>query len=155
MERVHQFFQLSPNERLILAQAWGLFLLADLALRILSFSCLLDLSKKIFLKRMGGPSFPPFAKGGKGDVALTAGPSAVRLSWLVEVAGRYAPVRATCLKEALVLSWLLGRRGGQTELRIGVARQEGRLKAHAWLDYDGQVILGHQEIERYETLFRA
>jgi hypothetical protein len=74
---------------------------------------------------------------------------------LVEVAGRYTPVTATCLKKALVLSWLLARRGTHTEVRIGVARHEGRLKAHAWLDYDGQAIFGHQEFERYETLVPA
>ena len=155
MERVHKFFQLPFGERLILAQAWGLFLLVELALRILPFSCLLNLSKKIFLKRKGGPSFPPFAKGGRGDLALTAGPSVMRLAWLVEVAGRYTPVTATCLKKALVLFWLLGRRGTQTELRIGVARPQGQLKAHAWLDYQGEVILGHQEHERYEMLLPA
>ena len=71
------------------------------------------------------------------------------------VAGRYTPVTATCLKKALVLSWLLERKGTQTEVRIGVAREEGRLKAHAWLDYDGQVIFGHQEFERYETILQA
>lgn len=142
MERARKFFQLPLDERLILAQAWGLFLLVDLALRILPVTRLLSLSQRIALKR-------------KGDPALTLVPSVMRLSWLVEVAGRYAPVTATCLKRALVLSWLLGRRGTQTELRIGVARQEGRIRAHAWLDYDGQVILGHQELERYETLFRA
>jgi len=139
MERVHKFFLLPPNERLILAQAWGLFLLAELALRTLPFTRLLRLSKKIFLKRMG-------------DTALTLFPPVMRLSWLVEVAGRCAPVRATCLKNTLVLSWLLGRRGIPTELQIGVSRGEGRLKAHAWLDYDGQILLGHHEFERYEPL---
>lgn len=139
MERVHKLFQLPPAERLILAQVWGLFFLVDLALRILPFTRLLTLSEKVFLKRKGEPA-----------VALV--PSVPRLAWLVEVAGRYSLVRATCLKQALVLSWFLGRRGAQTALRIGVARHEGRLKAHAWLDHDGQVILGHHEGEHYEPL---
>lgn len=139
MERVHKFFQLPPGERLILAQAWGLFLIVDLALRILPFTRLLSLSQKIALK-------------GKDDPALALCLPVSRLSWLVEVAGRYTPLTATCLKKALVLSWLLGRRGAQTALRIGVARHEGRLKAHAWLDHDGQVILGHHEGEHYEPL---
>lgn len=139
MARVRKFFQLPPGERLILVQAWGLFILVDLALRILSFQYLLNLSKKIVLRR-------------KDDSALTLAPSIMRLSWLVEVAGRYNPVRATCLQKALVLSWFLGRRGIPTALRIGVARHEGRLKAHAWLDHDGQVILGHHEGEHYAPL---
>ena len=142
VRRVHKVFQLSPGERAVLVQAWGLFLLVELALRILPFTRLLTLSKKVFLNR-------------KGEAALGLVPSVSRLAWLVEVAGRYTPVTATCLKKALVLSWLLGRKGTQTEVRIGVAREEGRLKAHAWLDYDGQVIFGHQEFERYETLVPA
>ena len=142
VRRVHKVFQLSPGERAVLVQAWGLFLLVELALRILPFTRLLTLSKKVFLNR-------------KGEAALGLVASVPRLAWLVEVAGRYTPITATCLKKALVLSWLLGRRGAQTELRIGVARHDGRLKAHAWLDHDGQVIFGHQEFERYETLVPA
>ncbi|MBI4382315.1 MAG: lasso peptide biosynthesis B2 protein [candidate division NC10 bacterium] len=142
IRRVHKVLQLSPGERAVLVQAWGFFLLVELALRILPFTRLLSLSNKVFLNR-------------KGEAALGLVPSVPRLAWLVEVAGRYTPVTATCLKKALVLSWLLGRRGTQTGVRIGVAREKGRLKAHAWLDLDGQVIIGHQELERYETLLRA
>ena len=142
IRRVHRVFQLSPGERAVLVQAWGLFLLVELALRILPFTRLLSLSNKVFLNR-------------KSEAALGLVASLPRLAWLVEIAGRYTPVTATCLKKALVLSWLLERKGTQTEVRIGVAREEGRLKAHAWLDYDGQVIFGHQEFERYETILQA
>ena len=139
IRRVHKVFQLSPGERAVLVQAWGLFLLVELALRILPFTRLLILSRKVFLKQKEKP-------------ALAVVPSDSRLAWLVEIAGRYTPVTATCLKKALVLSWLLGRRGTQAGVQIGVASHDGGLKAHAWLDYDGQVILGHQEIEGYEPL---
>lgn len=70
MGKIHKFFRLPPDERRILAQAWGFFLLADLALRILPFTRLLTLSEKVFLKRKGEPA-----------VALV--PSAARLTWLV------------------------------------------------------------------------
>ena len=142
MRRVHKVFQLSPGERVVLVQAWGLFLLVELALRILPFTRLLSLSRTVFLKQ-------------KSEPASGLVPSVSRLAWLVEVAGRYTPVRATCLKKALVLSWLLARRGTRTEVQIGVTRHEGRLEAHAWLDYDGQVIFGHQEFKRYETILHA
>lgn len=51
MGRIHKFFRLPPDERRILAQAWGFFLLADLALRILPFTRLASLSDRVFLKR--------------------------------------------------------------------------------------------------------
>jgi hypothetical protein len=78
-----------------------------------------------------------------------------RLVRLVEVAGRYAPVEATCLKKALVLAWLLGRRGIATALRIGVARREEELMAHAWLEPERQTVLGLPRGDRYEPLSRG
>lgn len=78
-----------------------------------------------------------------------------RVAWLVEVAGRYSPVSATCLEKAIVLSWLLGRRGLATTLRIGVARREGALAAHAWLEHAGEVILGHPGDDEYASVFSA
>lgn len=139
IERLRKVLRLAPRERVILGQAWGLFLLVELALRILPFKYFLALSHRMRPQRLDAP---------------TCGlPSSVsRLVWLVEVAGRYAPVNATCLKKALVLSWLLGRRGIRTELRIGVARDNGRITSHAWLVYDGQTVLGHEESGRHEPV---
>ena len=142
IERLQRIFRLSPSEWVILAQAWGFVLLVDLALRILPFKRLPALFQRRSLKtRAHGAS---------------AQPSVVpRLVRLVEVAGRYAPVEATCLKKALVLSWLLGRRGIATALRIGVARREGELMAHAWLEPERQVVLGLPGGDGYEPLSRG
>jgi hypothetical protein len=46
-------------------------------------------------------------------------------------------VTATCLRQALLLHWLLRRRGLQPELRIGVRKQGEALDAHAWMELDG------------------
>jgi hypothetical protein len=73
----------------------------------------------------------------------------------VEVAGRYSPVTATCLKQALVLSWLLGRQGIAVTLHIGVARSAETLAAHAWLENNGQVIFGQTEQDGFTTLVSA
>ena len=54
-----------------------------------------------------------------------------------------APLRINCLPQALVGQRLLGRRGFDVQLKIGVLKHPGdRLAAHAWLEYEGQVILG-------------
>lgn len=140
IERLQRFYHLPPGERIILGQAWGFFLLAQLALRILPFPRLLTLSDRVLLRRAGEP-----------PLALV--PPIPRLEWLVEVAARYAPVKATCLKKALVLSWLLRMRGIATTLRIGVSRQEGELKAHAWLEREGQVIPRLPGSEGHQPLF--
>ncbi len=139
-ERLQRVFQLPPAERRILGQAWVLFLLADLALRILPFKTLLALLQK--LRKPEGS-------------AVVGSSSVPRLIWLVDVAGRFVPVKATCLEHALVLSWILGRRGIATTLRIGVCRQDRGIQAHAWLEREGEVILGVPEPAGYAPLYRA
>jgi hypothetical protein len=57
-----------------------------------------------------------------------------RLAWLVEIADRHLPGRPSCLRRALVLRRMLGRRGIAAHVRIGIARDDGRLLAHAWLE---------------------
>ena len=44
--------------------------------------------------------------------------------------------RSGCLRRALVLAWLLGRRGFRARVWIGVARDEETLLAHAWIETD-------------------
>ena len=143
LKRLRRVLELSPAERGILAQAWGLFVVVDLGLKILPFKHLLTLCQK----------WP--ASNGR-DVAPVPSPSLARVVWLVEVAGRYTPVNGTCLRKALVLSWILGRRGIATTLRIGVARRGGTsLTAHAWLERGGEALLGQAEVECHEPLARA
>lgn len=56
---------------------------------------------------------------------------------LVNLAARYAPVRANCLTRSLLLSWMLRRRGVACELRIGVRLVQGMFSAHAWVEVEG------------------
>lgn len=138
MARLHKFFRLPPRERLVLVQAWALLLLVGLALRVLPFRRLCALCDQAGRKRPEKSSEPV--------------PSVSRLAWLVEVAGRFTPVTAMCLKKALVLSWLLGRRGMASTLQIGVARHGGVITAHAWLERQGQVLFGLPECEGHRPL---
>lgn len=60
------------------------------------------------------------------------------------VAQTLALLRINCLPQALVGHRLLGRKGFDVQLKIGVVKNPGdRLVAHAWLEYQGQVILGN------------
>lgn len=67
--------------------------------------------------------------------------AAKRLAELAEIAGRHSLVTATCLRQALVVSTLLQRRGLDARLQIGVQHTGERFGAHAWVDLDG-VALG-------------
>lgn len=61
----------------------------------------------------------------------------------IERIGQFlAPLR-NCLLQALVGHRLLGRKGFNVQLKIGVLKHPGdQLAAHAWLEYQGRVILG-------------
>lgn len=142
MRRFRKVLQLSPCDWYFLGQAWLLFLFVEIGLHVLPFTSLLKMYRTDRLK-MRQPSSRAQAF------------SVPRLAWLVNMAGRYHLIRSTCLKQALVLSWLLERRGLITRLRIGVSRRAGALKAHAWLEQDGRIILGVHVREQYEPLFET
>lgn len=59
---------------------------------------------------------------------------------------------ATCLVQALAAEWLLARAGYRTTVRFGVARRGAGIEAHAWLEYDGRVLLGGEESPRFAML---
>ncbi len=127
--------RLSNQERWLLLQAWLLLLLADLALRLLPFSTVLRY-------------FNPACRSCPADLSIAV----ARIAWLVEKAGMHCPTETSCLKEALVLSRLLSGRGIPATLRIGVGQQAESFAAHAWLEQDGQVILGGRNVTAYTPL---
>ena len=78
--------------------------------------------------------------------------SAERIVWAVTAAASRVP-RATCLTQALAASVLLPRYGHDATLRVGVAKgEDGRLRAHAWLESGGTTILGEPEPGAFQVL---
>jgi len=73
-------------------------------------------------------------------VPSAAQASAKRLAQLVDIASRRGPYNATCLRQSLALWWLLRRRGLPADLRIGVAKEAEKVRAHAWVELAGRVI---------------
>lgn len=54
---------------------------------------------------------------------------------------RFVP-SATCLTQALATQVLLKGEGFDPKLQIGVARDAGIFKAHAWVECNGQIVVG-------------
>lgn len=74
----------------------------------------------------------------------------VKIAWSVTTAARYVP-RATCLTQAMAAHWLFAWFGHPTVLRIGVAKKnDNALRAHAWLESDGRVVVGGEWLEEHE-----
>jgi hypothetical protein len=76
-----------------------------------------------------------------------------RLEWAVRVASCAVP-HATCLAQALALQRLLARNGYVSVVQVGACNVDGRFVAHAWVEHEGQSLLGTSEdVARYERFF--
>ena len=60
----------------------------------------------------------------------------------------------SCLTQALVGQLLLTRHGYESIIHIGVFLENGKLRAHAWLEREGMTVIGgpESEIRRYTIL---
>lgn len=114
--------------RLALVRATGAVGAMWVALRVVPFARLVDWTR-LDAERLPRPS--------NHDLVVR------RIVWAVEaVAPRLLPARP-CLPQALAARALLARRGVATTFHIGVAATPAAgLQAHAWLERDGQVLVG-------------
>ena len=120
---------LGRDDRRLLARAFIGLAMADMSLRFVGFSRLIQGRRPVASRGVN-----------RGLMAVNRPEHYAR--WL-EIASRHHVVRARCLHRSLVLhQWLL-RDGLESQLRIGV-RKEGRmLHAHAWVELDGQAVHEH------------
>ncbi len=79
-----------------------------------------------------------------------------RIWQLVDMASRNHILTITCLRRSLVAQRLLSQQGIPVELRFGVKKDGGLIQAHAWLEYQGQVIGDPEQLSKaYEPLARV
>jgi hypothetical protein len=74
-----------------------------------------------------------------------------KLIWAVVLGARIMP-NSTCLVRALAASRLLAQYGYKSTLHIGVKRTDSVFEAHAWVEYDGRVIIGSSEAPHFVRL---
>ena len=137
--RLAKLRALSAEEWRLLLSATLLLALAELGLRLFGFQrCRRWIGQRV---REGTAAEPDLAW------ATTA-------ARMVAIAARYGPYRASCLRQALVLWFLLGRRGIPARLRIGATTGKDGFNAHAWIELGERVLIGGDERvrERYATL---
>jgi hypothetical protein len=131
--KLRSALSLPPRDWWLLIQAWVLLLAVDLGLRWLPFHRL-QAWVDHFLDGISKPA-----------ELVQARQVIQRTRRMVEIARRHHLYPMTCLRHALALQWMLARQGVRAELRFGVNRQGGDLKAHAWLEYGG-VPIGEPEM---------
>ena len=72
-----------------------------------------------------------------------------RAAQMVAAACRQLPLRCACLPRTVVLWSLLRRRGMDADVRIGVrCDTQGEFQAHAWLEWNGEVINDAGDVAR-------
>lgn len=79
---------------------------------------------------------------------------AEQMARVVSIVGRRSPWSTTCLRQALMLWFLLTRRGIGCELRVGVESSlTSGFAAHAWVELHGRVLIGGEHAQtRYVAL---
>ena len=127
---------LEPAERRLLREAGMLLALVRVGLVLLPYARLRRL-----LDRYGKRRRPGHAPAGTHPDDVLR-----KVSWAVGVFSRRAPGPTTCLAQALTAHALLGRLGCPSQLRIGVRERgstgPGPLRAHAWVESGGVVVVG-------------
>lgn len=73
------------------------------------------------------------------------------IAWMVRAVSRRLP-GTTCLHRALATRILLAEHGHESEMKIGVQRdEEGVFRAHAWIEIDGRPIRGSGPVKTYKS----
>jgi hypothetical protein len=74
---------------------------------------------------------------------------------VVDLATRLLQGEGRCLIRSLLLCWLMGSRGESVEILVGVCREAGTFRSHAWIEAGGRV-LGESPgtAERFGTILR-
>lgn len=128
---------MTPTQRALLLEAIIWLALARVALALFPF--------RVVAAHLGDVCQPAVAasklasSGGDpkhADVARAVG-------WAVRLMAGKAPFRAVCLQQGVAAKMMLRRRGIQSALHFGVARNPAGLDAHAWLDTAGAKVTGY------------
>jgi len=123
---INQLRALSIEEWRLLLVSIVLLPLTALALYIIGFKKTKVLMTKFI------PLHTENAKSGAERLKI-----AERVARMVTIAANHSFYSANCLKKALVIWWLLKRKGITTELKIGVKKEGDNLQAHAWVELNG------------------
>ena len=132
MGRLHKFLGLDWQERCLLLQTLFVVISLRAALGLLAFRQVNNVISHRANRRRALRNI-----------------SKARVIWAVRTASAFIP-GSTCLTQALAAKYQLERFGLNTQLHFGVAKKEdGRLLAHAWLQCDGEAVIGGEIAPRF------
>lgn len=121
-----RFRRLSAGERRIVIVAATALVATQIALRLIGFR----------LWRRGLAVTFPAAESSQSSMVE----SALAIVRFEAAAARHLLFRPSCLERALVLWWMLRRRGLPAALQIGAKKEGGLFEAHAWVELGGVAV---------------
>lgn len=65
-----------------------------------------------------------------------------RMAVAVERAARRVPWRAVCIHQGIACQRMLRRRGVPSDFVYGLTSVGGELKAHVWVEWNGEILIG-------------
>lgn len=145
-----KLFSLSKTELSILLEAWWVFLKWDWLISFTQYSNWQnnwqnEIANLSATNSTDIPHNNPADKTSLAQVALV-----IQLS---EKVARHHLRKMNCLRRCLTQKQMLKKRGYTTQMHIGVAINNEKLKAHAWLTYQGKIINDSNDVTtRYSEL---
>jgi hypothetical protein len=126
--RLRCFVALGPADRWLILKLWPLLGIVSLLVQGLGY----QRTQRLLARVHTGDRAAFLCRDGAMDYAR-------RVGRLTRVAGRHIPTDGSCLRQSLLVWWVLRCRGLAAELKIGVRTTEG-FAAHAWVELDGQPV---------------
>ena len=138
-----KFLNLTNEERILLLKTFFLLKLVRLGLWVYPYGRLLQFLDKVSL------SFSQNYKVTQqvNKIELT------KITWAINLSSSYSFGEVKCLAKALTTKVIMINYGYSPQLHIGVALKSGRLEAHAWVENEGEVIIGYlRDLSRFSQL---
>ena len=146
MTKLNKLRALSGPERRLLFKSVLLLPFIHAALILLGYSRLLRWMERLAPLK---PIEPPLY-----ETAYI--PHARDIARIVSIAARHGVYKATCLRSSLLTWWLLRSERIPSNVCFGVRMSDGKLEAHAWVEYNGVIINDSPTIRaRYQQLYDA
>lgn len=140
--KIQKLRELSLQEWQLLLAAVVMLPVVALSLRLAGFNRTRTLLNRFISKKPGVSGQPEMDQ-------------AQNIARMLSVAARYSPLQANCLRQSLVLWWLLARRGLESEIHFGVQKDpEEEFGAHAWVECNGINLIDSEVLQKQVAQFR-
>ena len=136
MEALNKFKSLPKLEKKLLLKAVFLVLLIRLVIVILPFNIITGFISNIFKS--------------KKSLRADSCPMADRVRWAVDAGSNSIPFTKNCLVKSIAIHILLRNYNYESIIHFGVRKDsKDILKAHAWVECEGEIFSSESEIKNY------